>query len=599
MNSELVVLTPEQAVAKIMAFEPLKGYSISKIEICDREISGPVHITECQIGQLNLVGTTITGPATFDDNIFLDNVIAGWENTHAKTGVTVFQGPAAFNHNVFQGKAIFGGTKFQSIACFQRSTFRQKAIFHDAFFQEQAFFGQVTFQKETSFRNATFSGEGHFDTTEFEEDVTFETAKFLEQEVAFNHIVAYGSINFLESQFHGYVSFRKAIIHGEVDFKRAEFHQGADFQDTQFKSKISFRSSKILAPISFLHTIFSGLASFLSTQFQDASFLNAQFYDEALFNYDRNTRASLSGASTAAHFTGRADFTNTRFVKRAIFEQIVFEKSVVFANAYFGEQASFIETKFQGPACFNGVYCNQELSAISAEFGEITLDHANINRRIDLSDAKFQAISFYKASVDLVLVEQTQIRCKLINERPGNQYYDRAQEEYSILKESFQQRGLAEEEDWAYRKFREMKRKATTQTAKNRILRKNKDGSLLKAISRLFSNFFERVLVDRGTGYGTQPLNIAIVALFMIALFGYIYSQFPEEFIIDEPGVTHTQVTLAQAIYFSFATFTTMGLNNIQPKLDSPICYCTGIEAFLGIFIMTLFVGTYTRKIIR
>lgn len=602
MDSGLTILSSEEAVAKIMAGEALKGCSIAKLDLSDKEIPGPVSITECHIGQLNLINTTILGVACFDHSVFLDRVLAGWESLHAKTGAATFRDRVSFNHSVFQGKALFSGAKFGSISSFMNAVFQQEVYFYDAHFQEQVFFMKTRFQKIAYFRNATFGVEGHFDQCEFQEDVTFENAKFLDKEASFNHVVFDGDLNFLDTQFQGYLAFRKTIVQGEVDFKRALFQQDADFQDSQFKSKISFRDAKVQSKISFLHTIFSGLASFLATQFQDASFLNAQFHDEALFNYDRHTRASLNEASTAAHFAGCADFTNVRFLKRAVFEQIVFEKSAVFANAYFGEQASFIEAKFQGPACFNNVYCNQELSAIAASFGEITLDHANINRRLDLTDAAFCAISFYKASVDLIMVEMAQIRRKLINERPKNFQYERAQEEYLILKESFQQRGLAEEEDWSYRKFRQMKRKATSHAAKNRILRKTQNGSFIGALWRLFSNFMERIIVDRGTGYGTQPMNIAIVALSIIALFGYIYSQFPEEFVIDQPvnaiqaGPT---LGLAQSIYFSFSTFTTMGLNNLQPKLDSPICYCTGIEAFLGIFLMTLFVGTYTRKIIR
>ncbi len=596
MNFEMPVLSSEEARNKILAGEALRGYRISKIEIQDKEIPGSVIITDCQIGVLNFSNTTIQGAACFDKSIFLEKAVFGWESSHAKTGVTIFQKTVAFNECVFQGKSLFGGTQFKEVASFKGTSFQKEAIFQEAYFYEQAFFWKTNFSSDVSFRGSTFGLEGHFDHSQFFHNVSFECAKFLEKEGSFNNILIYGNLNFAESYFQGYLAFRKAIVHGEVDFKRSKFDGEADFQDAQFKSKVSFRNATFTTKVSFLHTIFSGLASFLATKFSEADFLNAQFHDEALFNFDRNTRASLNEADTTASFSGFANFMNVRFHKRAVFEEVVFEKSATFANSFFGEQASFMNTKFQGPTTFNNVYCNQELSAIQASFSEITFDYANINRRLDLSEAKFEAISFYKASLDLIVVECFQIRKKLLNERPSTPHYDRVKEEYLILKESFQQRGLAEEEDWAYRKFRQMKRKAISQKSWARILRKNKEGSIVKAIARLFVNLIERIFVDRGTGYGTQPLNIGIVAISVILLFGYIYSNFPEEFNIQQQGIA---LKFSQAIYLSFSTFTTMGLNDLQPKLDSPLCYATGIEAFLGIFIMTLFVGTFTRKIIR
>ncbi len=595
LDSELTALTEAEAIAKIMAGEPLKGCVIPKLELQDKEIPGPISLQECRVGLFSLVNTTIQGQACFDRTVFLDRVIAGWDSPHHKTGVTTFQSAVSFNNCIFQGKALFGGAQFQTISSFKQTLFQKEAVFQEARFQEQVYFWHTQFTADANFRNAVFGIEGHFDYAKFLQNVNFESAQFIEKEASFNFIEVYGTMNFLEACFKGYLAFRKSMVHGEVDFKRSKIEGEADFQDTHFKSKISFRNSLILSKISFLHTIFHGLASFLCTQFQEANFLNAQFHDEALFNYDRNTRASLNEAGTAAHFAGCADFTNVRFVKRAVFEEIVFEKSATFANSYFGEQASFIDAKFQGPASFNNVYCNQELSAINATFTEITLDHANINRRLDLSDAKFNSISFYKASLDLIVVERSQIRQKLIHERPNTPQYSRVQEEYLILKESFQQRGLSSEEDWAYRKFRQMKRKARTQQAWARILRKTKEGGFIRSWARLIANFLERIIVDRGTGYGTQPLNITIVAFSIILLFGYVYSQFPEEFHLPQ-GVT---LNFSEAVYYSIATFTTMGLNDIQPKLDSVFCYLSSMEAFLGIFIMTLFVGIYTRKIIR
>ncbi len=595
MHQKYSVLAQSDALQKIMAGESIRGCILEELDLSGKEFSLPITLEECSIGSLKLRDSLFKAPVVFAKTVFTEEVLGGWESTFHKTGVAVFQESISFKECDFQCKVVFGGTKFQSLAAFQNAVFHKSAFFTNSSFAEQVYFWKACFQDTVSFQNCSFGIEGHFDECEFFRNASFENAKFLQKEGSFNSIHAYENIQFIGATFEGYLAFRKAIIDGECDFKGIRCLQEADFSDARFLKKTSFRNAVFEKKVVFFHTVFEGLASFLGTKFQDATFLNSQFHDEMLMNYDRNTRASMNEAGAAADFQGCTDFTNVRFHKRAVFEEVTFHQSTTFANAYFGEQADFIDTRFQGPVSFNSVYCNQELSAVHASFSEVTFDYANINRRLDLSEAQINSISFYKAALDLIVIESYQVKRRLLNEHPNHLQYNRVKEEYLILKESFQKRGLSEEEDWAYWKFRQMKRKASSQRAFARLAGKNKEGTYLGAFFKLFWNLFERISIDRGSGYGTKPLHITLVAFSVILLFAYIYSTFAEEFLIQQKS----DFGFAQAVYYSFATFTTMGVGDIQPLLNSFMTYIVSIEAFLGLFIMTLFVGTYTRKIIR
>lgn len=535
MNQKYSVLTQEEALQKILSGETLRGYFLEELDLSGKEFSMTVSLEDCSIGTLKLIDSTFKAPVVFSKTVFSEEVIGGWQSTFHKTGIAVFQEGVSFKECDFQGKVLFGGAKFHSLAAFQNAIFHKSTFFTSASFQEQVYFWKACFYDTVSFQNCAFGIEGHFDHCEFFQNASFESAKFSQKEASFNSIHSHENLNFLGATFDCYLAFRKALIDGEFDLKNARCLQEADFSDARFLRKASFRNAIFEKKVIFFHTVFEGLASFLGTKFHDANFLNAQFQDEMLMNYDRNTRASMNEAGCSALFEGCADFTNARFHKRAVFEEVNFSQSATFANSYFGEQADFIDAIFHGPVSFNSVYCNQELSAVNASFKEVTFDYANVNRRLDLSEAKIGSISFYKAALDLIVIESYQVKRKLLNEHPNHLQYNRVKEEYLILKESFQKRGLAEEEDWAYWKFRQMKRKDSSQRAFGRLSGKNKEGTRLGSFFKLLWNFFERISIDRGSGYGTKPLHITLVALSVILLFAYIYSTFS----VNEIGRAH------------------------------------------------------------
>ena len=120
--------------------------------------------------------------------------------------------------------------------------------------------------------------------------------------------------------------------------------------------------------------------------------------------------------------------------------------------------------------------------------------------------------------------------------------------------------------------------------------------------------WLEWLVLDLGSGYGTKPFNIGILMALCILMFAGIYSVMPSEFLynvesdsyaIAYPGQDPPTLSPLGALYFSVATFTTMGFGDWVAKPDSAMRFIVIFEAFIGLFLVALYVAMLTRKIIR
>jgi hypothetical protein len=138
-----------------------------------------------------------------------------------------------------------------------------------------------------------------------------------------------------------------------------------------------------------------------------------------------------------------------------------------------------------------------------------------------------------------------------------------------------------------------------------RARRKERDNALIC--------FFEKLLVDNTCRYGTDWLAIiraSIVVLITFSLLYYIsnfnmayygsygqasFSAWSMEF--SGRALLNMLKMLLESLYFSFATFTTLGSNNFSPT--GLIRFIATIEAFLGAFFIALIVAVFSRKWMR
>ena len=94
-------------------------------------------------------------------------------------------------------------------------------------------------------------------------------------------------------------------------------------------------------------------------------------------------------------------------------------------------------------------------------------------------------------------------------------------------------------------------------------------------------------------GYGERPGRVFASFLVTIVLFALIYMNLS---LVNVDGAT-LRYDFGNALYFSVVTFTSLGYGDIRPIGFAKMF--AGIEALLGIFLISLFVFVFCRKMVR
>ena len=669
-------------------------------------------VRRSQLGTVSLRNAVLSGHSHLQDTHF-----HGAFNANSLRSTQQFRIQNCVFEDKFCGEGLQAGETFQLNLC----RFLESVKFDYAAFQLKFVADACIFEKFASFSKVNFHNVAAFPDTRFEFSVAFGGATF-HKEAFFNNAFVTNS-TFNGTHFMENVNFERLQAKGEFLFYGVHFHKDVEFTFCQADGRVSFSNQVVFdGKADFYRGTFRGAVWFLGASFKDVSFANTTFEAQVFFNFDKNTlrernRRKKGGGRElpiryASVFNGETNFTNTLFYRKAVFENVFFRELANFENAHFGEETTFENAHFLKGGSFKGSFCTQELNFTRAVFDEyVNFDLTNINRRLNLTDTNIdKGISFYHAVIDVVVVEKDQISGRLMyeGEVPGKedkQHYMRVKEEYLILKESFNQRGKFDEEDWAYYRYRVNDRKSITEKAwrslqgkqilavqddipteeteddavllqgvqrsiknaekklgqqENRLVKlkqqeeeilaaesqnpdanksllkirnqmdklnkpideqqeklqrfkqeeaninamiemnhvrlrkvyetKEKPYAKMEAVGWLFKNIWWK-LVDWGTGYGMKPYRIAALAFAVIILFGAAYHVSGEKY----PGEGGT--------FFHWVHFSAMAFTTSNPEGDiaysEKIKFLVMSEAMLGLFLLALFVGCYTRKIIR
>ncbi|MBM4354939.1 MAG: hypothetical protein FJ109_14320, partial [Deltaproteobacteria bacterium] len=141
------------------------------------------------------------------------------------------------------------------------------------------------------------------------------------------------------------------------------------------------------------------------------------------------------------------------------------------------------------------------------------------------------------------------------------------------------ERNAYDDMDEAYRMFKRCSRKART-------------GVLAELLRPL-----DYCLLDMGAGYGTRPWNITVLVGALVTLFAGCYFAFSDQ--VLDGGLRAGPQSFGYYLFYSLATFMTIGAENLHPDYQNWLKYVVAFEGFCGFFLMTLFVATFTRKVIR
>ena len=296
---------------------------------------------------------------------------------------------------------------------------------------------------------------------------------------------------------------------------------------------------------------------------------------------------------TGYHFPKWVDFKNHVFRKTAWFTQSTFEQGANFAGSTFGGDVIFGDSTFEGDADFtdsifegHAMFLGPTFEKLANFWGSIFEGDADFTDSIFEGYANFARSTFEKCAVFLKTTfdgctDFTASTFKRGACFEGVALTDNASAEqvFRIAKNCHQRQGEYTLAGEYYYKEKIAKRKQLPWYSPTR--------------------WFEYILLDGLCGYGERPLRAIRTGLGALLGLAFLYWKvghiYPSPELFNQP---HT-LTFSDALYFSVVTFTTLGFGDWRPDPSHWIRYVVMSEAFIGAFLIALFIVTFARRMMR
>jgi uncharacterized protein YjbI with pentapeptide repeats len=445
-----------------------------------------------------------------------------------------------FSGKEFRFYTYFDGATFRKNASFSKATFNKKVDFSKATFGGVADFRETTFQK-ADFSESTFRKKSDFFGANFQE-ADFFGANF--QESQFSFAIFQKGVDFNGATFQGDVYFYEATFHN-VNFNKATFHKSVDFNKATFQENVDFNKATFQENAYFYEATFHMKADFWGVTFRSVA-----DFRETTFEGD----ADFLGATFQ-----KVEFFGSAFHKNAYFRVVIFQGNADFIATTVKEFLEFNPKQVLGILDFRGAkfFFSGSISA--------NLKSAKFHR------AHLQNVAFIDCTWpdNYVIYEEIHMEDEDIN-LP----FSELETIYRDLKQNMQNHGDYTTAGEFYYREMEMRRKGS----------KTKRKRMWFEIYRFLA------------GYGEKPERTILSSLFTIILFALLYwvlgcLDYCKENIGNLEEIIYT-------LYFSFVTFTTLGLGDIKPltHLGRALICC---EAVIGAFLIALFVVVFARKMMR
>jgi len=520
-----------------------------------------------------------------------------------------FEEPVDFSFAVFDGTTDFRWAYFERGASFSQAKFRGDVDFRMAGFEKETNFGEVLFEGKADFRWARFgdytyfwSSEikkaAYFWKTEFEGDANFEEMKFGE-ECSFKDAVFKRNVNFEETKFLKDAIFTRVNCEGEMSFSRTRFQGVAMFDNCETKGYARFDNCHFLQA-----------GNFTNTKFSSVSFVDSFFEKKANFNNSKIIFGNFKGA----------DLRYVRFdgveLSNIIFEDAHLEDSYISRGHWknLREKRGFFYSIWKGlfPSAMK-IREEREMEEgthICSYCGTVDLKKGNfcegcLKRFVDSLEMEFSCPQC-GGDVDFdLLMNRYCPKCEIkFSERKKWQYnkvnmLKRVENVYRDIKQSLQREGDYEKAGEFYINEMRMKRLRYWER-----FRRDGKGVTLEEEGKgryyYLWRWFKNMVIWLVTGYGEKPLRTVLTALFIIFFFASFYAlaDAVEGKGMGEDG-SKSEMAFTEYIYFSVVTFTTLGYGDYSPRRVWYFQIAATMEAFLGAFMMALFIFVFTRKMTR
>jgi hypothetical protein len=474
----------------------------------------------------------------------------------------------------------------------------------------------------TDFTYSSFSdGDVTFDGSHFAKGKTlFNGSVFGKGNVIFsNTLFRDGNIEFTGSVFgDGDFMFKNAILKdgikefqdiqfgkGEVSFANTEFNNGELlFINTRFNSgRFNFKVARIAGgKVDFHYSVFGDCEiMFERTEFGNSrvDFRTVDF-GSGRINFNRavfgNGEVNFEGASSKA---GKIQF------KKAVmgpgpknFSLMEMEQTdISFERTEFGDGfVSFYESSFH-TISFKSCHLDHYFDLRLEKAAHLDISDTIVRDIVDLEpydfpvDIKTLDLSGMRL-IGKLYIDWRHNKCRRsITNQEGTNLRQKA-EQFRILKENFNGTGKYEDEDEAYIMFKRFE-------AESWLTEQKEKGGITKIISYV-PHSFKWLVLDKIGLYATSPGRV----LFSVVVFWFFFGLF--YFFIDISGLGKTVSTVGnpdqlstfiQSFYHSAITFFTIGYGDVYPMGLSRLI--SGIEGFMGVFMMSYFTVAFVRKVLR
>ncbi len=351
----------------------------------------------------------------------------------------------------------------------------------------------------------------------------------------------------------------------------AFFDDGLDFGGVQFEEGlVNFKDSLFcFGDVSFENSVLENIGM---------SFIRAKFIDVKLY------------LSDAILFSAEVSFFMSFFSKGYIrLAKLQMQDSTFDFHGLTVDTIDFISTTISGDLKFQSIRINYISFRYCCFNHDIVFGSAEV-KRIQMLQCRNHAI------IEINWKENNLAKAIKANVKKfySSDQHHRASETALLLKENFRKLGRYEDEDEAYYMYK-----------KHRI-RSEFWGRVTGKWYKYFNHVWalpwfllQLLLLERLCGYGVKPLRAIISTMVTwLGFTGFYYYRLAhcgESF----GGQSVQKMShLWQAAYHSIITFLTIGYGDIYPDSNA-LRIASGLEGYMGLFLMAVFTVTFMRKILR
>ncbi len=406
------------------------------------------------------------------------------------------------------------------------------------------------------------------------------------------------------------IGFKLSFVKGldPVYIRHAEkafFDKGVNFDNAEFP----------MGDLSFSNTLFTeGDVSFSSAKFGDGniSFNHTHFFKcNIRFNHCQFGKGKINFQGANLRI-GNLDFSATRFNEGEIyFMELQTGGTILFHGASFNDSdITFVRSRIN-TILFDSISHFRSLDFTRCSFATIRFNECSFTDVIECNDLNTSVLEInecinngtfnlrwekhrLKSAIN-ALIDQDKPYYELNNElyTESNRHL-RAANTALLLKENFRKMGRYDDEDSAYVFYRNHQLLSSFWT--------HVSGKWYKRFNWLWAPIWyglKWIVLGLISGYGTKPFNAIISMIVTWFGFGAFYfwrMEYCEE-CFKGPSI-HEMSNLGKAAFHSAITFLTIGYGDIYPSSQA-LRIASGLEGFLGLFLMAVFTVSFMRKVLR